>query len=111
MLIFAVLQWNDPDRVIWIAIYLATALLALITYIEVCKPCIQACAIILGIACLIMLMQAVPGAITYLQTSNYAEIFSPMIENKPYIEQVREFLGLLIVLVYCILVVKIFHRN
>ncbi len=51
-----------------------------------------------------MLIQAFPGVITYFQTSNYGEIFSPMKEDKSYIEQAREFIELLIVLIYCVYV-------
>ncbi len=45
MLSFAAIQWNDPDHLKWIAIYFATALLALITYTGICKFCVQAWAI------------------------------------------------------------------
>lgn len=101
MLSFTTLQWNDSDRLIWIGIYFATSLLALIAYTGICKSCIRAWAIMLSIITLIMLMQAFPGVITYFQVSNYGEIFTSMTEDKPYIEQVREFIGLLIVLIYC----------
>ncbi len=104
MLSFAALQWNDPDRLKWIAIYCATALLALIAYTGICKSCVQAWAILLSIITLIMLIQAIPSVITYFQTSNYGEIFSPMTEDKPYIGQVREFIELLIVLIFCVYV-------
>lgn len=111
MLSFAALQWNDPDRVIWIGIYVATALMALIAFTEVCKSCVQAWAIMLSIISLIMLIQTLPGVITFVQTSNYGEIFSPMTEDKPYIEQVREFLGLLIVMIYSIYVAILFYKS
>lgn len=50
---------------------------------------------------LILLMQAVPSASTYVQVLNYGEIFTFKTEDKLHIEQVREFIGLLIVLIYC----------
>ena len=58
-----------------------------------------------------MTTQTFSGIAAYLQKSNYQEIFSDMSDDKPYIEQVREFLGLLIVLLYCIFVAFLHRSN
>lgn len=98
---FAALQWNDPDRLQWISLYVATALLAILIFIKLCNPCSIAWAIMLSMISLIMMTQTLPGVFEYLQSSNYNDIYLPMTEEKPQIEQVREFLGLLIVVLYC----------
>ena len=109
MLSFTALQWNDPDRLIWIGIYFTTALLALMALIELCESCVRAWAIVLCLIAIIMIALVFPGVVTFLQISNFQEIFSTMEDNKPYIEEMREFLGLLIITVYCIVIV--FFQN
>ncbi len=111
---FAILQWNDPDRLQWISLYTATALLAILMYFKNCISCVKAWTIMLSMICVIMIVQAIPGVFDYIQTSNYSDIFSPMSDENTYVEVVREFIGLLIVLLYCIISgVLLFkkHRN
>lgn len=101
MVLFAVLQWNDIDAPIWICIYLTTALLALITYKEICLPCTIAWTIMVVIFAIYMLMGVIPAVFNLLENNAYAEIFFAMNNSKPHIEQTREALGLLIILFYC----------
>ena len=103
MLIFAVLQWNDIDGPIWMLVYIATAFLALLAYKQSCIPCTMAWALIVTLSAIHMLVGVSPGVITFLETNAYTEIFFPMNEKKPYIEQTREALGLLIILFYCVI--------
>ncbi len=111
MLSFAALQWNDPDRVIWISIYLATALMACLVYYDICNPCLQAWAILFCLITFIMILLVFPGVIEFIQNSNLQEIFSTMSDEKIYIEQTREFLGLLITLSYCIYIVIKYYKQ
>ena len=102
MLIFAILQWNDVDAPIWLAIYLATAVLALIVYKEICIPCCVAWATMVVLLNIYLLIGVIPGLNILLTNNTYTEIFSAMDDNKLYIEQSREVLGLFIILVYCL---------
>ena len=111
MLGFAALQWNDPDRIIWISFYLTTALMAMLAITNTCKPCLRAWAMILSVITVIMMTQVFPGVVTFIQTSNYREIFAAMNDEQPYIEQSREFLGLFIVLFYCIYVACVSYQK
>lgn len=111
MLSFTALQWNDPDRLIWIGIYFTTALLAFMALIELCKPCVRIWAIVLCLIAIIMMALVFPGVVTFLQKSNFQEIFSIMSDNQPYIEEAREFLGLLIVVVYCMVLVFLQNKE
>ncbi len=114
MLIFAALQWNDVDAPIWLVIYLATAILAFIAYKEFCIPCCVAWATIVIILNIYLLIGVIPGLNNLLTNDNYTEIFSAMDDDKLYIEEAREFLGLFITLGYCIvtLILQIYvHKN
>ena len=102
MLFFASLQWNDPDQLLWISIYTGAAITAILFAFKFCKICTQILAIILICICITMAFWTVPGVINFFQESKLDEALSPMQEDNPHIEQLREILGLLIVLVYSI---------
>ena len=104
MLIFAILQWNDVEAPIWLAIYLATAVLALIVYKEICIPCCIAWATMVIIFNIYLLIGVIPDLNILLTNNTYTEIFSAMDDNKPYIEQSREVLGLFIIFAYCLVI-------
>lgn len=101
MILFAALQWNDIDGPIWVCIYLATSVLALIAYKEICLPCTIAWTIMVAILSIYMLMGIIPGVFNLIENNAYAEILFAMDDSKPHIEQMREALGLLIILFYC----------
>lgn len=101
MLLFAALQWNDNDGLIWMALYLIAALLAFIAYKEICLPCTLAWAAMVSLLTLYMLIAVSPSLIEVIKTNAFTEILLTMSNNKPYIEQTREALGLLIILFYC----------
>lgn len=100
MLVFAALQWNDVDAPIWVSIYLVTALLALITYKQICLTCSVAWALVTTLLASYMLIGLAPGIVNFLEANTYTEIFFAMSDDKPYIEQAREALGLLLILFY-----------
>ena len=102
MILFTALQWNDIDGPIWIFIYLATALLALITYKQICLACTIAWTLIIILLGSFMLIAVVPGIVNFLEANAYTEIFFVMNDDKPYIELMREALGLTIILLYCV---------
>lgn len=91
--LFAVVQLNDPDGVLWFSIYLAVAIICFISiFKEIPK---------------IILWITIGGLVSYsifhfslfldyLQTDHKEEIFGKMVYEKPYLEGSREFMGLLI---------------
>ena len=92
---FALLQLNDPDPVLWVIAYSYIALLSLIASLgrHFLVP------IIVGtVGCLAWAAVLLPGVISWLQNGAATEVFSSMTASKPYIEQTREFMGLLIIL-------------
>jgi len=113
MLIFAALQYNDIDAAIWFSVYSTAAILAGITYAEVCRICGIAWACLLIIFTSYLLIALAPGISDYFEANAYTEIFFTMRDDKPYIEQTREAMGLIIVLIYCIFILihSLFTRN
>jgi len=90
--IFAFLQLNDPDEILWFAIYLIVAGVCLLNnFINIPRLLIILIVVLLLAysACHLSLF------IEYIQTENKDEIFGEMVYKKPYLEGSREFLGLL----------------
>lgn len=93
--IFAALQWNDPDPFGWIAVYLAVA--AICGFGAFGKYDLRLTAGIF-LACFAWAMTMVPGFIEWIKMG-MPNIAGQMKAETPYIEVVREFLGLVICMV------------
>ena len=91
--IFAVLQLNDPDGLLWFSIYFIVSLICLYNTFKAIPKSI----LILSIIAL-MTYSAFHFSlfIDYLNTENKVEIFGEMVYDKPYLEGTREFVGLLL---------------
>jgi apolipoprotein N-acyltransferase len=89
--LFAAVQYNDPDWYLWIPIY---GLVALIYFVEVPKILLQL--LFLGYTC--YAASYVPSFITWIQ-NDMPSITGSMKASNPEVEFMREFFGLLIVLV------------
>lgn len=90
-ILFAVMQLNDPDGIIWFLIY---ALVAGICLYSAFKrvPKFALWLVIIGLLSYSAFHLTL--FIDYLQTDNKEEIFGEMVYEKPYLEGTREFLGL-----------------
>jgi hypothetical protein len=101
-LLFAFVQINDPDPVIWILIYGAMAVLCIMAIFEFYpkKFIIGIMVIYIGYS-----LVYIPGTLEWLRNDNKDMLFDDLAKMQfPYIEETREFLGLLI----CIIVL-FFH--
>ncbi|MCB0494142.1 MAG: transmembrane 220 family protein [Cyclobacteriaceae bacterium] len=89
---FALLQWNDPDPLYWGAIYLAIATVSLLGVINK-----QNKNVVVGVGLIITAISFLylPGFIEWISLPEKGEIFGEMVYQKPYIEETREFIGLL----------------
>ena len=98
--VFAIVQYNDPDPWLWIAIYLFMAVISgMAAFGKYQKMVIG-----LGLGfCLGYLVLLLPDFVDWL-TSGAESIIGSMKAEKPHIELTREFLGL----VFC-LVTLFFH--
>lgn len=96
-LTFAFVQINDPDPVIWILIYGSMAVFSIMAIFEFYPK-----KFIIGFLVLLALysLAYVPGVLEWLRKDNKALLFDDLAKMQfPYIEEAREFLGLLICIV------------
>lgn len=95
LLAFAALQWNDPDPLLWIFIYGFPAVLIIVDLArkEVGKLYLYA---IIGYALLSLIY--LPGVIDFIRQEQAGAIARAMKAETPWIEETREFLGLIIVI-------------
>jgi len=91
-IIFAVVQYNDPDPYAWMVLYLFVALISGLAAFNKFNVKL----ILAGIAvCLIGMVFLLPDFIDWIR-SGAESITQSMKAEKPHIELTREFLGLLI---------------
>ena len=96
-LLFAFVQINDPDPVIWILIYGAMAVLCIMAIFEFYPTKFT-----IGLLVLYILYSIVyvPGVLEWLRQDNKAMLFDDVAKMQyPYVEEAREFLGLWICII------------
>lgn len=94
--IFAIIQLNDPDPVLWFLIYFSVAVVALVSnYIVIPRTII----ILISIGFMCYAATHFSLLLDWFQTDNKSEIFGEMVYEKPYLEGAREFIGLSIAIV------------
>jgi hypothetical protein len=108
-ILFAAVQYNDPDPYIWMPIYLYTAVLCWLAFRNKFYPV----AYVLGIAAyaLYALYKVFDrnGLIDWI-TKHYSEnIAETMKAEKPWIEETREFFGLVILI--AVLLINYFYAK
>lgn len=95
----AALQYNDPDPYVWMPIYLYGAALCWLAFKNKYYP--QAC--IIGIITYagyaLYLFFAKDGVLDWIKQHNAENIAETMKATKPWIEETREFFGLVILIV------------
>ena len=93
-LIFAFLQLNDPDPIVWILVYGMMAAVCVMAIFEFYPRKIL---IALAIAYLAYSIYYFPGVRVWLAGDNKAQLFDNVAKMEhPFIEESREFLGLMI---------------
>ena len=94
-ILFAIVQLNDPDPIIWFSIYLLTAVLCAISIFRRI-PLNELYSY--GLEILFYAAMHIEFAMEWMLSENKSELFGDMQEDKYYLEGTREFLGLLIVI-------------
>ena len=93
-LLFALVQINDPDPLLWILVYGAMMVVSIMAVYNRYPTGIM---IIMAAGYLIMTVLYFDGFATWLTTPNRTLLFDDLAKMQyPYIEEAREFLGLLI---------------
>ena len=91
--VFALVQLNDPDSIIWFLIYASVSFICLFSNYKIIPKKILIAIIILLTGYALFHLSLF---IDYLGTEHKEEIFGEMVYEKPYLEGSREFLGLLL---------------
>jgi Transmembrane family 220, helix len=102
-IISAGLQYNDPDPYLWITIYGVAALLA---YMNIVKKHDRFSHLGMLLACLIYgftLVFKTDGVISWFRDHQAESLVQSMKATKPWIENAREFGGLMIIAVFLVI--------
>jgi hypothetical protein len=102
---FAALQYNDPDALLWIAIYMA---MVVVCVLAVRNRHYKMLALILGLFYVGYSILLAPALLTWWQSGDRSLLFDDIAKMQyPYIEETREILGLVICL--CVLAINYFY--
>ncbi len=93
MLVFALLQINDPDPLIWVTYYAA---IACACTIAAYRPLHRAVFLALAAVTAAGVVLTFPGFVDWLLNRPTSDLWAPMSASRMYIEDSRELLGLLI---------------
>lgn len=93
--LFAAVQYNDPDPLLWILIY---GVVALVAVLQVQFPTVNFRPLILTFIVIFLLygMTYVPSFLDFLSSQNKTDLVGKMKAEDPWIEGTRELGGLLI---------------
>lgn len=106
-LLCAILQYNDPDPLLWGAYYLALGLFAILCSIGLR---LRLGFISLVMASILLLGSSWPGVRQYLANKDGQTLSNAMSKEYPYIEQTREFGGAAVGLVAAIFCFSVAQR-
>ena len=95
----AALQYNDPDPYIWIPIYMYGAVLCWLAFRNKYYPKAYLVGIIIYAVYAIGLFFWKNGVLDWATEHNAEDIAATMKAEKPWIEETREFFGLLLLIV------------
>ena len=101
-LLFAAVQVNDPDWLYWMTIYLAVMSVAFAAIMDRFYP--KWTLLTIG-AVIISAIQVFPSFLDWLGSDDKAMLFDEFAKMQfPYVEETREFIGLLIALASLLLI-------
>ena len=96
-IIFAALQYNDPDPYIWIPIYLYAAILCLLAASKKYYPRLMLVGVAIYAVYAIYLFFTKDGVMDWMTQHHAENIAGQMKASTPWIEDTREFFGLCLV--------------
>ncbi|MFO0468511.1 MAG: transmembrane 220 family protein [Bacteroidota bacterium] len=103
----SIVQWQDPDPLIWILFYDAMSLIYILLAIK--NKFSFHLAIVMSIICLVSMTVILPEIFQWMK-DGMPSIVQSMKAEIPTIEYTREFLGLLLCLIACVWVIRI-HKT
>ncbi len=102
-ILFAALQYNDPDPYLWVPIYLYTAVLCWLAAKDKFYPKAYIAGIIVYTAYAIYKIFDANGLLDWINLHGAENIAETMKAEKPWVEESREFFGLLILLIVLVI--------
>jgi Ca2+/Na+ antiporter len=103
------LQYNDPDPYLWIPIYLYGTILCWLAFRNKFYPNAYLAGIIFYLAYAVYLFFTKDGVWDWMTKHNAEDIAATMKAEKPWIEDTREFFGLVILIV--VLLINFFYAR
>ena len=98
-ILFAALQYNDPDPYIWIPLYLFAAVLCWLAFRRKYYPRLYLAGIIVYTLYAAYLFFSKDGMLDWMREHQAENIAQEMKATKPWIEATREVMGLVIMIV------------
>lgn len=98
-ILFAALQYNDPDPYIWIPIYLSGAFLCYQAIQKKYRPLWYGIALAVYLGYAVYLFFDKTGVLNWAGAHKAESLVQSMKAQKPWIEETREFGGLLILII------------
>lgn len=109
--LFAILQYNDSDPYLWIPIYIFSSTLCILNSREKFYLTPHLLLIAFCVAYAIILLVTKDGVISWFSEHETESLVQSMKAAKPWIEQTREFGGLIIILIVSIINVIILNKR
>jgi len=106
---FAALQYNDPDPYVWMPIYLYAAVLCWVAFRKRYYPNAYLVGMSIYSVYAIYLFVAEDGVWDWMTRHNGANIANTMKAEQPWVEETREFFGLVILIV--VLLIDYFYAR
>lgn len=108
-ILFAALQYNDPDPYIWMPIYLYTAVFCWLAFRNKFYPGAYLTGIAVYAVYALYKVFDTNGLIDWITKHHEENIAATMKAEKPWIEETREFFGLVILIV--VLLINYFYAK
>src|SRR5688572_13499075 len=110
-IVSASLQYNDPDPYLWIPIYLYGAFLCYLAYKNKYNSILYIIGLVFYIGYAIYLFFDKQGVLSWANEHDAESITQTMKATKPWIEETREFGGLLILIVALVINMVWFRKR
>jgi hypothetical protein len=94
----AALQYNDPDPYVWVPIYLYGALLCFLALKKRYNTILYVVGLVIYTSYAMYLLLDANGLLSWINEHRAENILQSMKATKPWIEQTREFFGLIILI-------------
>lgn len=96
--LFAILQYNDPDPYLWIPIYTFASLICILNSREKFNLKAHLFLVVFCVVYAFILLINKDGVISWINEHETENLVQSMKATKPWIEQTREFGGLIIII-------------